>query len=85
MFNISSYLEKFKSMEPEGDSMKRAVHEAVFKKTGVRVDKKHMSVRNNILHISAPAALKSEIFMKKREILKIPKENVRSANIKDIR
>lgn len=85
MFNISAYLEKFKTMEPEGDSMKQAVHKAVFETTGIKIEKKDMTARNGIIHISAPAALKNEIFMNKREILKRSIGSRKNGELQDIR
>ncbi len=85
MFNISTYLEKFKKIEPEGESAKHAAEKAVFETLGVKIEKKDMSVRNNTLHISATAALKSEIFMNKRTILKRSQEGVKKGDLGDIR
>jgi hypothetical protein len=85
MFNISSYLEKFKKIEPEGDSAKRATEKAIFETLGVRVERKDMSVRNNTLHISATASLKNEIFMNKGGILKKAQSGVRRGDLGDIR
>lgn len=85
MFNISSYLEKFKKMEPEGDSAKRAAEKAIFETLGVKIEKKDMTARNGALHISAPAALKNEIFMNKRGILRKAQESAGMRAVGDIR
>lgn len=85
MFNISTYLEKFKKIEPEGDSAKRATEKAIFETLGVKVERKDMSVRNNTLHISAPAALRNEIFMNKRGILQKAQDWVKKGDLGDIR
>jgi hypothetical protein len=85
MFNISVYLEKFKKIEPEGDSAKRAAEKAIFETLGVKIERKDMSVRNNTLHISAPAALKNEIFMNKRGILQKAQDGAGRQALGDIR
>ncbi len=85
MFNISNYLEKFKKIEPEGELVKHATEKAIFETLGVRVDKKDMSVHNNTLHISAPAALKSEIFMNKGAILQKSRDVAKTRTARDIR
>lgn len=85
MFNISAYLEKFKKIEPEGESAKRAAHKAIFETLGVKIEKKDMSIHNNTLHISAPAALKNEIFMNKRGILKKAREGATVRGLGDMR
>jgi hypothetical protein len=85
MFHINTYLEKFKKMEPEGDSAKRAAEKAIFETLGIKVGRKDISVKNTVLHISAPAALKNEIFMNKRGILQKTKEMAGTRSISDIR
>lgn len=85
MFNISTYLEKFKKIEPEGESSKRATESAIFETLGVKIERKGVSVRNNTLHISCPAALKNEIFMNKGEILQKAREGLRAGDLEDIR
>ncbi len=85
MFNISAYLEKFKKMEPEGDSAKRAAEKAIFETLGVKIEKKDMTTRNGVLHISAPAAIKNEIFMNKRGILQKAREGAGALVVGDIR
>lgn len=85
MFNISSYLEKFKKMEPEGELAKRTAQNAILETLGVNIPNTDANVRDGVLHISAPAAVKSEIFMNKRGILKKTRETSGVRAIKDIR
>lgn len=85
MFNISAYLEKFKKIEPEGESAKRVAEKAIFETIGVKVERKEISVRNNTIHISAPAAIKNEIFMNKREILQKARDGAGTRIVGDIR
>jgi hypothetical protein len=85
MFNISTYLEKFQKIEPEGESVKRAAKSVILETFGVCVEKKDMAVRNGVLHISTAAALKNEIFMNKRGILKKTQETSRERSLGDIR
>lgn len=85
MFNISHYLEKFKKIEPKGDSVKYAVHEAIFETLGVRVEKRDISIKDNTLHISVPASLKNEIFMNKQRILQKAQKNTGIGSVVDIR
>lgn len=85
MFNISAYLEKFKKIEPEGESAKRAAEKAIFETLGVKVERKDMSVCNNTLHISATAAIKNEIFMNKRGILQKAQKSAGAESVVDIR
>ena len=85
MFNINTYLEKFKKMEPEGESAKRATEKAIFETLGVKIEKKDMTEKGGVLHISAPAALKNEIFMNKRGILQKAQESAGTRAVGDIR
>lgn len=85
MFNISTYLEKFKKIEPEGESVKRAAENAIFETIGAVVNKKDMAARNGALHISAPAAVKNEIFMNKRSILQKARETAGGRTLRNMR
>ena len=85
MFNISTYLEKFKKIEPEGESAKRAAEKAIFETLGVKIERKDMVMRNNTLHISTAAALRNEIFMNKKGILQKTQGEAGTRVLGDIR
>lgn len=83
MFNITSYLEKFKTLEAPGNSKDDSVlFDAVMAKVE---NKNHTARQTGVVHISAGAAMKSEIFMRKREILTKVKKITGNTSVKDIR
>ena len=85
MFNISSYLEKFKRLEPPGDSAKKASQQVIFETIGVKIDKKDMTVKDGVLFLSVPSIVKNEVYMNKRGILEKVKEILGEKTLKDIR
>lgn len=85
MFNVSSYLEKFKKMAPAGDQEKRAAEKAIFESVGIHIEKESLRVSGGILYISASGALKNEVYMNKSGILKKIQEILGDGRIKDIR
>jgi hypothetical protein len=85
MFNISSYLEKFKRLEPPGDTVKSAAQDVIFESIGVKIEKKEMEVRDGILFLSVPSAVKNEIYMNKRGILEKVRGILNEKAVKDIR
>jgi hypothetical protein len=85
MFNISSYLEKFKRLEPPGDSVKIVAQDVIFEVVGVKIEKKDMSVKDSVLFLSVPSIIKNEVYMNKRGILEKVNGLLKEKMIKDIR
>jgi hypothetical protein len=85
MFNITSYLEKFKQMEPPGDSVKIVAQDVIFGVIGVKIEKKEMCVKDSVLFLSVPSAVKNEVYMSKRGILERVNGLLKEKTIKDIR
>jgi len=85
MFNISSYLEKFKRMEPPGDSVKIVAQDVIFEVVGVKIEKNEMSVKDGVLFLSVPSAVKNEVYMSKRGILEKVNGLLKEKSLKDIR
>lgn len=85
MFNISSYLQKFQKMESPGDSEKKAAEKAISEIVGVSLERKTMNVINGVLYLTVSSAVKNEIYMNKRGILKKIEETLGENKVKDIR
>ena len=85
MFNISSYLEKFKHLEPQGDSVKNVAQSVIFELIGVKIEKKEMNVKEGVLFLSIPSVVKNEVYMNKRAILEKINNNLKEKAVKDIR
>jgi hypothetical protein len=85
MFNVSSYLEKFRKMAPDGDVEKRAAERAITESIGMAVEKGALRISGGVLYVSVSGALKAEIYMNKSGILKKIQEILGDNRIKDIR
>jgi hypothetical protein len=85
MFNIATYLEKFKKMEMPGDAVKCAAEKAIFESVGIKVEKKEMNVVDGVLFLTVPSIVKNEVYMSKRGILEKMRETLKEKAIKDIR
>jgi hypothetical protein len=85
MFNIATYLEKFKKLEPAGDTVKTASIQAIFEVVGVKIEKNEMNVRDGVLFLVIPSAVKNEVYMNKGAILEKIKEALGEKAVKDIR
>ena len=71
MFNISSYLEKFKSIGMQDALLKEKTTTLIQERFGITINKKDITYKNGIMTLKVPPILKTEIFMKKQEFLKL--------------
>jgi len=85
MFNIEGFLERFRSFTPPNNVIREAVIGILKKETGVLVDKKHISVVNNIVYVKTKPIIKNEVFIKKQEILKELREKFHNQAPLDIK
>lgn len=86
MENISFYLEKFKTLEPPHVSVKKAVARTVESMFGAILPAEHITIQNNTVYISTHPALKSELYMRKGEVLQeIEKVLLGSELVKEVR
>jgi hypothetical protein len=85
MFNIVSYLERFKNFGVKETEFKEWILACVKEETGRDVSKNDVRVQGDSIFIKANPMLKSELFMKKGSLLgKINLKNSKTT-IKDIR
>jgi hypothetical protein len=70
MFNISSFLEKFKKISEDNSFIKKTVIEAILFVTGFLVEEKDIEVSGSKVKIRQSSVLKNEIFLTKEKILK---------------
>jgi len=84
MFNISSYLEKFKKIYSTNLYFKETVIKAVKETTGIDVDKESINYKNGVLTLNVKPIQKSELFLKKKLILSRLNEKS-SSKIVDLR
>jgi len=70
MISLSDLLSKYKNIVPTDSLKKEAVIEVIDKMFDLKLEKKDVSVSNNIIYLKCSTKLKSEIFIHKTEILK---------------
>ncbi|OHA18907.1 MAG: hypothetical protein A2836_00770 [Candidatus Taylorbacteria bacterium RIFCSPHIGHO2_01_FULL_45_63] len=71
---ISSLLQKFKNILAPNDSEREAFVKAVKEVCGFSITKKEVLCRNGIFHLKASPVCKSEIFLRKHDIVRAVKE-----------
>lgn len=74
MFNIASYLDKFKNIGQGEKLLKEAIIEAVREATGVEIEAKAINMRNGEAQLKVSPAIKSVIYIKKEAVLAKIKE-----------
>lgn len=74
MILLSELLSKYKNLVPTDSIKKEAVIEVISKCFQIDLEKKDISLSNNIIYLKTSTKLKSEIFMHKKEILRQLKE-----------
>lgn len=85
MFNIGSYLEKFKRIEPPGDTVKNAAEMVFLEVVGVKIEKSEMTVKNGIIFLTVPAVVKNEVYMNKKRVIEKIGQLLGTSEIQDIR
>lgn len=84
MEDISSFLEKFKLLLRSSSFEREMVSGALFDVLGVKIDTKNITLKNGFVYLQVPPVLKSEIVMRKIQILgKLGERGIK--NIKDIK
>ena len=84
MFNIASYLEKFKNIGQGEKSIKEAILLSIKEVVGIDLESKAILVKNGEVLLKVSPGIKSAIFIKKVEILKRIKDKVNNP-ITDLR
>jgi hypothetical protein len=74
MFNISSYLEKFKNIGQEERLLKETILSIIKEVAGVVVDARNIKIKNGEVSLSVSPAVKNTIYIKKDIILNKIKE-----------
>jgi len=85
MFNISSFLEKFKNIGVEELLFKEAIISSINDKVKVSITSKDIVFKNSIVTIKSNPMVKSEIFMKKNLLLAEIKRRSPQVTVLDIR
>jgi hypothetical protein len=78
MFNLSSYLDRIRSVISKGEGERQALVDSIFLIVGHQVDLKEITILNTVAHIKTRPVIKSGIFIKKKEVL----ENLKEKGVK---
>lgn len=77
MFNISSFLEKFKNITPPDKFVKDEFIGVVKDVIGIDIKKENIAVRGGKIFLSIDPIVKNEIFLRKRDMLETLKERLK--------
>lgn len=68
MLEIKDLLSKFNNIILSGEGRKQVLKEALFEVTGIIIETKNISIKNNIVYLNIKPIYKNEIFLKKDKI-----------------
>jgi hypothetical protein len=85
MISLSDLLSKYKNLVPTDSLKKEAAILIIDKLFEIKLEKKDLSVSNNIIYLKTSSKLKSEVFIHKAEILRELKEILKQNAPKDIK
>ena len=83
--NVDKFLERFQNMALPNEAIRKGLLGIIKDETGINVDFKDISVRNNVAYIKCGSVTKSEIFLNKKNILTKLEEMTKKGEIVDIR
>ncbi len=84
MENITSFLQKFKKILSSQGAHAYVFIEIVKDELGIKLQKKDVSVRGNVIYVRVSPASKNTIFLKKKKILDLLTEQA-GRHVTDIR
>jgi len=85
MISLSDLLSKYKNIVPTDSLKKEAAIDVIDKMFDLKLEKKDVSVSNNIVYLKCSTKLKSEVFMHKTEIMKKLGDILGKESLKDIK
>ena len=85
MFNIQTFLERFKKITPPDAELRTHLSRAIKEVVGVDVAEVNIQIKNNIANLKIKPLYKSEIFIKKEKILAMMEKEIGKKILNDIR
>lgn len=82
-FNLSTYLERFKSLKDPKDD-KAIIADAIFEEAGIRFPESDITIKNQTLYLAGSSLWKGRVFMQKEKILARISELLPDLKIKEI-
>ncbi|MCX6713055.1 MAG: hypothetical protein NTY66_02505 [Candidatus Vogelbacteria bacterium] len=85
MKSCADLLAKYQNLKPTDSIKKEAAIEVINKLFDLKLEKKELSIGNNIIRINSSTKLKSEVFIHKAEIMRSLREILGKECPKDIK
>lgn len=87
MKGIRLFLDRFRHLTPPDQFIKKECISVIKNRLNVEIKKEDISIKNNIIYINTSSTIKSELFIKKEDLLKELSECISkyNRNIIDIR
>ena len=81
------FLDRFRNLTPPDQFIKKECISVIKNRLNVEIKKEDISIKNNIIYINTSSTIKSELFIKKEDLLKELSECISkyNRNIIDIR
>ena len=83
--HIENFLKKFKKITPPDDFIKKQIIKSIDKKTGIKINNKQITYKNNIIYIKTKQEERSFIFLNKEKIIEDLKKTLKNKTPKDIK
>jgi len=85
MKSFTSFFEKYKNISPPDAALKSSVVFLFNKHFSYSLTKKQIKVRSRVIYVDCPSVIKSELALKKKEILSELSSLVAPRSVSDIR
>lgn len=83
MFNLSTYLEKFKNLKDPKEN-KTIITHIILESTGVTIKEEDITIQKSNIYIQNSSLAKNRIFLNKENIIKKINERIENLNIQEI-
>jgi len=82
---IKAFLERFKGITIPNESVRKFVAKIVKEKIDIEIDIKNIEYKNRVVSVNEHSAIKNEIFLNKKEILRSLRDEFGKDSPKDIK
>ena len=82
---LNSFFSRFKHITPPDEFIRKKVCDFVLEKFKIQIKIKDVSIRNGVIYLSVKPTLKSEVFIRKEELLSYIKEKTNIKTLYDVR
>ena len=79
--NISNFLEKFKNLKPTDTYIQEAFIETVKEVMNVELSKSEITVKRHTIFLNVHSTLKTELYLRKKEILQTLEKKLKKETI----